>query len=43
MTKRYAFRDEHWKCIKDLLPWRQGHVGVTARGNRLFVEVVLYR
>jgi len=26
-----------------LLPGREGHVGVTARDNRLFVEAVLYR
>jgi transposase len=26
-----------------LLPGRAGHVGVTARDNRLFVEAVLYR
>ncbi len=29
--------------IKDVLPGRQGHVGVTAKDNRLFVEAVLYR
>jgi len=27
---------------KDLLPGREGHVGVTAKNNRLFVEAVLY-
>lgn len=26
-----------------MLPGREGQVGVTARGNRLFVEAVLYR
>lgn len=26
-----------------MLPGRAGHVGVTARDNRLFVEAVLYR
>ena len=26
-----------------MLPGRPGHVGVTARDNRLFVEAVLYR
>ena len=26
-----------------MLPGREGHVGVTARDNRLFVEAVLYR
>lgn len=29
--------------IKNLLPGRPGHVGVTAKDNRLFVEAVLYR
>jgi transposase len=26
-----------------MLPGREGHVGVTAKDNRLFVEAVLYR
>ena len=43
MTRRYALRDDQWERIKELLPGRQGHVGVTARNNRLFVEAVLYR
>jgi len=43
MTRRYALRDDQWERIKDSLPGRQGHVGVTARDNRLFVEAVLYR
>ena len=41
--RRYALRDDQWNRIKDLLPGRPGHVGVTARDNRLFVEAVLYR
>ena len=41
--RRYALRDDQWDRIKDLLPGRPGHVGVTARDNRLFVEAVLYR
>jgi transposase len=40
---RYGLRDDQWERIKDLLPGRAGHVGVTARDNRLFVEAVLYR
>ena len=40
---RYALRDDQWDRIKDLLPGREGHVGVTAKDNRLFVEAVLYR
>ena len=43
MAKRYGLRDDQWERIKDLLPGREGHVGVTARDNRLFVEAVLYR
>ena len=38
-----ALRDDQWERIRDLLPGREGHVGVTARDNRLFVEAVLYR
>jgi len=41
--RRYALRDDQWERIKDLLPGREGQVGVTARDNRLFVEAVLYR
>ena len=41
--RRYGLRDDQWDRIKDLLPGRAGHVGVTARDNRLFVEAVLYR
>jgi len=43
MTRRYALRDDQWESIKDLLPGREGHVGVTAKDNRLFVEAILYR
>lgn len=42
-TRRYALRDDQWEAIEDLLPGREGTVGVTARDNRLFVEAVLYR
>ena len=41
--RRYALRDDQWERIKDLLPGREGHVGVTAKDTRLFVEAVLYR
>src|SRR5205809_4936074 len=41
--RRYALRDDQWERIKDLLPGREGHVGVTAKDNRLFIEAVLYR
>jgi transposase len=43
MTRGYGLRDEQWERIKDWLPGRAGHVGVTARDNRLFIEAVLYR
>jgi transposase len=41
--RRYSLRDDQWERIADLLPGRLGHVGVTAKDNRLFVEAVLYR
>jgi transposase len=41
--RRYALRDDQWERIADLLPGRPGHVGVTAKDNRLFVEAVPYR
>jgi transposase len=41
--RRYGLRDDQWDRIRDLLPGREGHVGVTAVDNRLFVEAVLYR
>src|SRR6516165_11151659 len=41
--RRYALRDDQWNRIKDILPGKEGHVGVTAKDNRLFVEAVLYR
>ena len=40
---RYGLRDDQWERIKDLLPGKLGDVGATARDNRRFVEVVLYR
>jgi transposase len=43
MSRRYALRDDQWDRIKDMLPGRDGSVGVRAKDNRLFVEAVLYR
>jgi transposase len=44
MEKRYALRDDQWERLEQLgLPGDRGHVGVTAKDNRLFVEAVLYR
>jgi transposase len=41
--RRYGLRDDQWERIKDFLPGREGHVGGTAKDNRLFVEAVVYR
>src|SRR5215204_1010996 len=41
--RRSGVRDDPWARIQDLLPGRVGHVGRTAKDNRLFVEAVLYR
>src|SRR6266853_1395829 len=41
--RRYGMRDDQWERIRELLPGQEGHVGVTAADNRLFVEAVLYR
>ena len=43
MVRRYSLRDDQWARICDFLPGREGHVGVTAVDNRLFVEAVIYR
>ena len=43
MASRYALREDQWERIRDLLPGRVGHVGGTAKDNRVFVEAVLYR
>jgi transposase len=42
-SRRYGLRDDQWQKIEGLLPGREGHVGGTAKDNRLFVEAVLYR
>ena len=41
--RRYALCGDQWERIKDLLPGREGWVGVTAKDDRPFVEAVLYR
>jgi transposase len=43
MVRRHGLRDDQWERIRGLLPGRAGHVGVTAKDNRLFVDAVLYR
>jgi hypothetical protein len=37
---RYALRDDQWERIKDLLPDKPDHVGITADDNRRCVEAV---
>ena len=41
--RRFALRDDQWEQIWKLLPGQEGHRGVTAADNRLFVDAVLYR
>jgi transposase len=43
MVRRHGLRDDQWERIRGLLAGRAGHVGVTAKDNRLFVDAVLYR
>ena len=43
MTARYGLQDDQWARIAGGLPGRVGHVGGTARDNRLFVDAVLSR
>jgi transposase len=43
MVRRYGLRDDQWDKMQDVLPGREGTVGVTAKDNRRFVEAVLYR
>jgi len=41
--RRYALSDQQWEKIRELLPGRPGHVGVTAGDNRRFVEAVIWK
>jgi len=43
MVRQHILRDDQWVRIKHLMSGQAGHVGVTAKDNRLFVEAVLYR
>jgi hypothetical protein len=36
--RRYGLHDDEWDRIKDFLPGRAGHVGVTANDNRLLLR-----
>ena len=40
--RRYELNSTQWQRIEDFLPGREGHVGVTARDNRGFVNEVLW-
>ena len=40
---RFVISDANWKLIEPLLPGTQRSCGVTAKDNRLFLEVVLWR
>ena len=42
MRHRHAIADDPWDRVKDLLPGRAGHPGVTAKDNRLFIDAVLW-
>ena len=42
MRVQYELSPIQWECIEDFLPGREGHVGVTARDNRGFVNGVLW-
>ena len=39
---RFELRDDQWERIKNILPGQEGHVGVTARNNRLFLNAVFW-
>ena len=41
--RRYGLRDEQYQRIEHLLPGREGHVGATAKDNRLFLEAVIWK
>jgi hypothetical protein len=43
MAGRYRLWDDQWEPVKDLLPGWEGHAGLKAKDNRLFVEAVLHR
>ena len=42
MTRRYTLRDDQWERIKELLPGKEGDVGVTAKDNRYEVSYNTY-
>ena len=40
--RRHELTDEQFEKIKNMLPGREGHVGVTAQDNRIFFNGVLW-
>ena len=40
--RRHELTDEQFKKIEHILPGREGHVGVTAKNNRIFINGVLW-
>ena len=40
--RRHELSEEQWRRIEHLLPGRHGHVGVTAKNNRNFVNAVFW-
>ena len=42
MRHRYELNEEEWERVRDFLPGREGHVGVTAKDNRLFINGVIW-
>ncbi len=40
--RRYEITDQQWEQIAHLLPGREGHVGQSAKDNRLFINAVLW-
>lgn len=40
--RRHALSEEQFKKIEFLLPGREGHVGATAKDNRIFINGVIW-
>jgi len=40
--RRHELTDEQYKKLENILPGRNGHVGVTAKDNRVFINGVLW-
>ncbi len=42
MTQRHSLRDDPWEKIKSILPGQKKDCGVTAKGNRTFIDAVMW-